>query len=126
MAPQPKASSESLKQKSLKSFFSKGPAKEAAKSTHNSTKTNAIEKAAPSNSVPTASKRKNIPSSSPEPKTPDSKYPNARYLSSPPAASPASSLGMTTPPTSDVIDVDMYSQEEEEPRSIKPVRIECL
>jgi len=51
------------------------------------------------------------------PKTPESKKPDARILNSSAGRSPLSSDGgysaMDTPPTSDIVDVDMLSEEEE-------------
>lgn len=117
MAPKPKASTESLKQKSLTSFFGKGSGVTPSKPIARVTPRAALK---PSD----ASEVQSSPSKShKEPQTPASKVPNSRTLSSAVSNSPISSNGGSFPPTSDPADVDMLSdQEDEEPRvQVKPV-----
>ncbi|KAH6917837.1 DNA mismatch repair protein msh6 [Coprinopsis sp. MPI-PUGE-AT-0042] len=114
MAPKPKASAESLKQKSLMSFFAKAPA-------------GSSQKAEPKPKAPAtssskgtqdASKRKTGARSSSfsEPKTPEGKSAGSRMPPSSQAESAGSSPGRSTPPTSDPVDVDMISSGDEQER----------
>ncbi|KAF9485007.1 DNA mismatch repair protein Msh6 [Pholiota conissans] len=121
MAPKNKPSTDSLKQKSLASFFSKpgtaSAATPASKATasfktpaakakpHAATAENAKASGFASKSVSNSQS-----SSSPhEPKTPDTRFVDTRALNS----SVASSRVASTPPTSDPIDVDMVPSDEE-------------
>ncbi|KAF6764079.1 DNA mismatch repair protein msh6 [Ephemerocybe angulata] len=134
MPPKPKASAESLKQKSLMSFFSKGPAttsKATPKLKTPATKNSSTAKdtGSTSNTKQDASKpRKTAPESSPlQPKTPNIKSLSTKALtSSVGPSSPTSSRGVSTPPTSDPIDVDMdimaSSEPEEERATSRPKR----
>ncbi|KAF8960367.1 hypothetical protein BDZ97DRAFT_1922267 [Flammula alnicola] len=137
MPPKPKPSTDSLKQKSLTSFFGKPSTTSASSSSAPKPavpKTPAVKaksQVAGETAKPEGSTSSSIPkdasdsqtSSSPRyPKTPDSWHPNARTLaSSAVASSAASSRVASTPPTSDPIDVDMVPSDEEmdEPASVK-------
>ncbi|KAK0489289.1 muts domain V-domain-containing protein [Armillaria novae-zelandiae] len=102
MAPKAKPSTENMKQKSLMGWLSKGADATPAKS--NASK--------PAFKAPNAStsKPKNL-------RTPESTKPDIRVLSS---SASVSSFGdgsiKDTPPTSDPIDLDMLSEEEDAPR----------
>ncbi|PBK99844.1 DNA mismatch repair protein msh6 [Armillaria gallica] len=102
MPPKAKPSTENMKQKSLMGWLSKGPDATPAKS--NASK--------PALKAPNASKSqpKNL-------RTPESTKPDMRVLNS---SASVSSFGdgsiKDTPPTSDPIDVDMLSEEEDAPR----------
>ncbi|EAU89431.2 DNA mismatch repair protein msh6 [Coprinopsis cinerea okayama7 len=116
MPPKPKASTESLKQKSLMSFFAKAPAGGSSSSSKTEPKPKAKPTATPvSNGKSDAMKpRETMPPSSPlAPKTPESKGMDTRMLNSSAAASSTSSRIMSTPPTSDPIDIDMLSSDGE-------------
>jgi DNA mismatch repair protein MSH6 len=93
------------KQKSLMNYFGKAPVKPTPKPT-------------PKASASNASK---------VPQTPESKGPDVAALNSSVAASTSSYGGSSpkeTPPTSDVIDVDMFSSEEDDTRvRVKTVRL---
>jgi DNA mismatch repair protein MSH6 len=132
MPPKHKASSDSLNQKSLTSFFGKGPAVSTKppptfKTPASKAKT-VVEGKTPSAS--SGSLQKNASelhhSSSPnEPKTPDLRFPDAHALNS--SAAPSSVVSfrhMSSPPTSDPIDVDMVSSDAEhvQASSVKSVR----
>jgi len=131
MPPKHKASSDSLNQKSLTSFFGKGPVVSTKSSpafqTPASKAKTIVEGKTPSAS--SSSLQKNVSevqhSSSPnEPKTPDSRYLDAHAVNSSAAASSVASLRRaTSPPTSDPIDVDMAASDAEraQPSSVKPV-----
>ncbi|KAF5310782.1 hypothetical protein D9619_007990 [Psilocybe cf. subviscida] len=110
MPPKNKPSTDSLKQKSLASFFAK-PAPSAPKTQNAAPKTPAV-KAKPQ---PTASSSSAASTSSPalDPKTPDLRLQEARMVQSSVARSIASSGVASTPPTSDPIDVDMLGSDEE-------------
>ncbi|KAF5379188.1 hypothetical protein D9615_005989 [Tricholomella constricta] len=111
MAPKPKANGET-KQKSLMSWFAKGStatpnAKPKAKST---------KPVAPSDDASTPQP------SSQEPRTPASKASNYDALNSSAMAS-SSSRGHSTPPTSDPIDIDMLSSDEQDAHPVqKPMQ----
>jgi len=126
MAPKHKDSTDSLKQKSLTSFFGKGPAVStkppAAFKTPASKAKLAVEEKSQSAS---SSLQKNVSkvqySSSPnEPKTPDTRYFDTHALNS---SAVASSQRASSPPTSDPIDVDMgaFDEERAQPSSVKAV-----
>ncbi|KAI3597469.1 dna mismatch repair protein msh6 [Moniliophthora roreri] len=111
-------SSESLKQKSLISFFGK-PANGVASSS-NSTRKSTSGK--PShNDTKDASKASKSTRSTETPSTPEPREPNTRVITSsvPASSSSPSSSVKDTPPTSDAIDVDMLSSTEEETGSIR-------
>ncbi|KAF8068932.1 muts domain V-domain-containing protein [Lyophyllum atratum] len=102
MAPQPKANVEP-KQKSLMSFFAKG-----SNATPNAKPKPKTKPVTPSDDASTSQP------SSQEPRTPASKLANFDALNSSAMASSTSSRGHSTPPTSDPIDVDMQSSDEED------------
>ena len=128
MSAKDTTSTDSLKQKSLTSFFSKGPA------VGSTPKTPAVKTFNPS-SASNAKYKSNLPSSSPErnPKTPESRSTDLRALNSSAAASARSATWShgtgSTPPTSDPIPIDvdeggdvvMLSDEERQVTSIKSV-----
>ena len=115
MAPSSKPHTEPMKQKSLMSWFGKGPS-----ATPNAKTTKSSAKLAPTSSKRDASSSQL--SSSQEPCTPESKSMNFLALNSSAMGGSASSRGRSTPPTSDPIDVDMVSSDEDAKRSIrKPV-----
>lgn len=110
MAPKAKLAADTMKQKSLTSWFAQGPT------------TKDTPKAAPkptgiSTGVAASTSQE---SRAVEPKTPESKPISRRALNSSAAVSSRSSHGGSqssikdTPPTSDVIDVDMVSSDEED------------
>lgn len=103
MAPTQKSNAEP-KQKSLMTWFGKGPA-----ATPNSKTTKPSVKGSAKSSA-----SQSQPSSSQEPRTPESKSLDFNALNSSVMASSASSIGRSTPPTSDPIDVDMMSSDEDE------------
>lgn len=117
MAPNSKPQAETMKQKSLMSWFAK-----ESNSTPNAKPTKLGSSA---KSAPTASKRDASSSqfsSSQEPRTPESKSMDFMALNSSAMVSSNSLRGGSTPPTSDPIDVDMVSSDEDEKQSIrKPV-----
>lgn len=120
MAPnaKDKATAEPKKQKSLMAFFSKGPA--ATPSAKSAGKPfvapKPVKRDASQSSVSSAI-------SHASPVTPELKRPNVRALNSSAAASSASSYGGSsvkdTPPTSDLIDVDMLSDEEDRNQRVR-------
>ncbi|TEB23394.1 DNA mismatch repair protein msh6 [Coprinellus micaceus] len=112
MPPKNQASTETLKQKSLMSFFSKTPAG-APKATPKLKTPVAKADASSLSSKSTSKPRMSAALSSPlQPKTPDSKVLDARALtSSVGPSSPTSSRGVSTPPTSDV---DMLASSDRE------------
>ncbi|KAJ3497847.1 hypothetical protein NLJ89_g10297 [Agrocybe chaxingu] len=125
MAPKQKPSTDSLKQKSLTSFFSK-PSATTVTATPAS-KPAPFKTPAPKTKPLPVSKEKDEPgssndasktsgSSSPhDPKTPHSRLLNAHALTlSAAPSSVASSRIASTPPTSDPIDVDMLASDDEE------------
>jgi len=119
MPPNRKDSTDSLKQKSLTSFFGKGPAVStkppaAFKTPAPKAKLTGEEKSQSASSSLQKNASKVQYSSSPnEPKTPDSRYLDTRALNS----SVASSHRASSPPTSDPIDVDMGASDEERAHS---------
>jgi DNA mismatch repair protein MSH6 len=82
---------------------------------------------APEKPAPKAKPKETSSNASKVPQTPDSKRPDVSVLNSSAAASTSSYGGSSskeTPPTSDVIDVDMLSSEEEGRRvRVKTVRL---
>ncbi|TFK22134.1 DNA mismatch repair protein msh6 [Coprinopsis marcescibilis] len=122
MAPKPKASAESLKQKSLMSFF--GKSTPGALNTEPKPQKASISGAGSKSSTSDAFQRKERPvepSSPVVPKTPESKGVDTRGLTSSVARSTTSSRCMSTPPTSDPIDVDMLSDKDDDlPKSSVP------
>ncbi|KAF4618937.1 hypothetical protein D9613_010131 [Agrocybe pediades] len=125
MAPKPKPSTESLKQKSLTSFFTKGaPTASASKSTTVASTSRPNGKDKPSTTNEQKDKTKisqaqqastiqseNESASSPrEPKTPDVRHANHSFAG---ASSAASSRVASSPPTSEAIDVDMIPSDED-------------
>lgn len=130
MPPNRKDSTDSLKQKSLTSFFGKGPAAAtkppaAFKTPAPKAKLTGEEKSqSASSSLQKNASKVQYASSPNEPKTPDSRYLDTRALNSSAAASSvASSHRASSPPTSDPIDVDMEASDEEraQPSSVKAV-----
>ncbi|KDR79956.1 hypothetical protein GALMADRAFT_242120 [Galerina marginata CBS 339.88] len=127
MAPNPKPSTENMKQKSLTSFFTKGPIPAPGTLTSSAAKSTPVLKtpAVKAKSLTTTAKTPSSgslskdasefdSSSSPrEPKTPDSRFLETRAVNS----SVASSRIASSPPSSDPIDVDMLHSDEEESRS---------
>ncbi|TFK38050.1 DNA mismatch repair protein msh6 [Crucibulum laeve] len=117
MPPKPKAA-EPMKQKSLTAFFSKGPnASASAKpgfKAPDASKSKTLGKSASSSSLASESASKELPPSSPmPPKTPIGKAYDRHALQSSVAAS-TTSCGASTPPSSDPIDVDMLSDDDEQ------------
>lgn len=122
MAPnaKDKASAEPKKQKSLMAFFSKGPAATPGSTTKSAGKPfvapKPVKRDASQSSV--SSSRSQM-----SPVTPELKRPNIRALNSSAAASSTSSYGGSsvkdTPPTSDLIDVDMMSDEEDRNQRVR-------
>ena len=125
MPPKHKDSTDSLKQKSLTSFFGKGPAVStkpppAFKTPAPNSKLIAEEKKAQSASSSLQKNASKVQCSN-EPKTPDSRYLDTHTLNSSAAASSvASSHRASSPPTSDPIDVDM-DEERVQLSSVKSV-----
>ncbi|KAG6836841.1 hypothetical protein H0H93_002521 [Arthromyces matolae] len=103
MAPK-KAANTEPKQKSLMSWFSSKDTGGTSNSVKPKTRTTQL---ARSDDASTSQ------SSSQEPQTPASKSSNLRALTSSAMASSTSSLGHSTPPTSDPIDIDMLSDEDD-------------
>ncbi|KAF5356840.1 hypothetical protein D9756_006462 [Leucocoprinus leucothites] len=97
---------EAMKQKSLMSFFAKpGPGNSSSQA-----KTAPKQTGRKSSAMSTAEDASSSPH---EPRTPATKPVDARMLTSSVAASSPSSRAASTPPTSDPIDVDMFSDGEE-------------
>jgi DNA mismatch repair protein MSH6 len=119
MAPSSKPHAEPLKQKSLMSFFSKGP-----NTTPNAKVQKSFAKPAPKASKPDASSSQQ---SSQDPCTPESKSMDLLALNSSAMGSSNSWRGRSTPPTSDPIDVDMVSSDEDEKQIVrKAASITCF
>ena len=137
MSSRDTASTDSLKQKSLKSFFSKAPA--VGSKTPKTPAPKPLQKSVTSvSSASNAKYKSNIPHSSSEidpPKTPESSLTDLRALNSSAAGSTRSvawsNRAGSTPPTSDPIpieqdedeDVVMLSSDKSHVTSIKTVRI---
>lgn len=130
MPPKPKESTESLKQKTLTTFFTKAPGV-----SQNTTpfKTPAAKSAAAIVDKENAASRAKYASqmsssSSPfQPKTPDSRPLDGATLNSSahPPSSVVSSRLASSPPTSDPIDVDMIDSAEKETAFLKSVGVEA-
>lgn len=116
MAPSSKAHPEPMKQKSLMSWLSKGP-----NATPNAKTTKPSAKSAPTTSNHDAFSSQL--SSSQEPCTPESKSMDFLALNSSAIGSSISLGSRSTPPTSDPIDVDMVSSDEEAKESIRKPRV---
>ena len=138
MSSRDTASTDSLKQKSLTSFFSKGPAVGHVSKTPKTPAPKPLRKSVTSvSSASNAKYKSNIPRSSSEidPKTPESRLADLRALNSSAAGSTRSVAWShktgSTPPTSDPIpteqdeddDVVMLSNEENHVTSLKSVSI---
>ena len=139
MSSRDTASKDSLKQKSLKSFFSKAPAVGCGTKDPKTPAPKPLQKSVTSvSSASNAKYKSNIPRSSSEidpPKTPESRLTDLRALNSSAAGSTRSVAwshkAASTPPTSDPIpieldeneDVVMLSSEENHVTAIKSVSI---
>ena len=138
MSSKDTASTDSLKQKSLTSFFSKGPAVGCGSKVPKTPASKPLQKSVTSvSSASNAKYKSNVPRSSSEidPKTPESRLTDLGALNSSAAGSTRSvawsQKAGSTPPTSDPIpieqseddDVVMLSNEENHVASIKSVSI---
>lgn len=136
MSAKDTTSTDSLKQRSLTSFFSKGPAVGSGSKATPKTPAKTIQKSATDAS--NTKHNSNLPRSPPEidPKTPESRLADLRALNSSAAASTRSVASShrtgSTPPTSDPIDVDededvvMLSDDENQVIPIKSVSVYIL
>lgn len=109
MAPKSKSTAEPMKQKSLMSFFGK-----STNATPNAKAKGTLKPVGTSANDASMSQPSSQEPSSQELRTPESKSRNIRALNSSAMASSTSSRGRSTPPTSDPVDVDMLSSDEED------------